>query len=370
MENNNFPYKKMRKDLFKQILVFFPFNIFQSLISKFPKERLISIMLDYYKFDSFEHMEEIALKVLNEHPDQIPYIKENIFLPFYSVSANGVYECGGDVERKTINNPLYANDQIFTPTSTFERLFLIAGIYYNVKAENYYSFLKNFKLPFESIKEDYINTNMQKLSKILKKNNFDFTDFDYYRFYRDSTLFDERTVRKKKLKFINIKNEIVKFFKNNPTYYTGCDIPFTKPTVDFFGKNRLFNHTKSKIKFILKSFKFCEICSNFKFDIYSLDKDFTCFQIEDIKEECFNKIKKVSNICSNDDKVEIIEYYDDKNSEINPVISIKTGAKKVEYLHYDLNKFRFGKYLVFTYPTEEMQNHLPTMFIYGALINT
>ena len=120
----------MRKDLFKQILVFFPFNIFQSIISKFPKERLISIMLDYYKFDSFEHMEEIALKVLNEHPDQIPYIKENIFLPFYSVSANGVYECGGDAERKTINNPLYANDQIFTPTSTFERLFLIAGIYF------------------------------------------------------------------------------------------------------------------------------------------------------------------------------------------------------------------------------------------------
>ena len=256
MENNNFPYKKMRKDLFKQILVFFPFNIFQSIISKFPKERLISIMLDYYKFDSFEHMEEIALKVLNEHPDQIPYIKENIFLPFYSVSANGVYECGGDAERKTINNPLYANDQIFTPTSTFERLFLIAGIYYNVKAENYYSFLKNFKLPFESIKENYINSNMQKISKILKKNNFDFTDFDYYRFYRDLTIFDDRMVRRKKLKFINIKNEIVKFFKNNHYYFYGCEVEAEKSVYNIICKNELFEDFKPKLKFILKSMKF------------------------------------------------------------------------------------------------------------------
>ena len=33
----------------------------------------------------------------------------------------------------------------------------------------------------------------------------DFTDFDYYRFYRDLTIFDNRKVRRKKLKFIKKK---------------------------------------------------------------------------------------------------------------------------------------------------------------------
>lgn len=369
MEGNNFPYQKLPKHLINQIILFFPFNAFQSIISKYPPEEFQSILKQYYPFNIKN--KSVVFKLIKELPNQMSYLSENMFLPIYNAGVNGVFEPTGNERLKNMNNPFYVNDSFFVPTVLNKELFIIGGMYYNVDVKDYYSFLKNFKLPFESIKEDYINTNMQKLSKILKKNNFDFTDFDYYRFYRDSTLFDERTVRKKKLKFINIKNEIVKFFKNNHYYFYGCEVEAEKSVYNIICKNELFEDFKPKLKFILKSVKFCMLCNQFTFHIYNINKDYFAYnEIDDLNKQCLQQEKKVIHTYTSDDGVSITEYYDnDEENIIRPLLSIST-TNNVEYIDYELHRYRFGKFLFISYNKKKSTDRLPKIYFYGAMINS
>lgn len=59
---------------------------------------------------------------------------------------------------------------------------MIGSKYYFVEPRNYFYFAKNFKMPFEKIKTDYIKNSIPRLSEIMKKNNLNFNDFEYFIF--------------------------------------------------------------------------------------------------------------------------------------------------------------------------------------------
>lgn len=369
MENNIlFLYQKINKQLLKEILFFFPLKEFLLITSKCPDVQYISLTKEYLGLESFDNMNFVLLKMIRKYPEQIIYLNENIFLPIYSVCANEIIT----PHMKDYNNSFYVNEWLFNPETLNMQLYLIGGIYYNVKVDDYYSFVKNFKLPFQSIKEDYITKHMPKLSKILKENNIDFSDFDYYRFHRDLAAFEKRDIRKQKLKFINIKNEVVQFFKKN-LYYTSCFVAGDGDNLStqelIIESMRFYIMEKQTLKFVIKNFKFCMLSKHFTFDIFCVNKD--NYKIEDayyIKEKCLEKEKKVSHTY-NKDGIEIIEYYNnDEENEINPIITV-TSSNELDYFNYDLNHYRFGSYIIFLYRKKTEEDRLPKILTYGALIN-
>ena len=366
MNNNNYLlYHKLKNQFLREILLYFPSQLFQIVISKCSKNQYVSLVKEYYKFDSFASIQNVFFKIEKEYPEQIKYLSENILLPMYCVYCNGISTC------KDINNVYYINDSYYTPFTSKKIFFSIAGMYYNVKVDDYYSFVKNFKLPFQSIKEDYITKHMPKLSKILKENNIDFSDFDYYRFHRDLAAFEKRDIRKQKLKFINIKNEVVQFFKKNRFYSVGIYVYGSVGIKEPGGQTENFFFTeKSSLKYVLKNFKFFMIKQNFTFHIFSASKDkFVCDDVYYIKEECYKKEKeKKVSYTYNKDGIEIIEYYNDVNSDVNPILTF-TSSKELNYFDYTLKHCRLGNYLFIFYQVKINGDRLPKIFSYGSLMN-
>ena len=220
--DNYLPYSIMiKRKIINEILNFFPFDIFSKIFGeKCSKQRYKLKIYNYLKHSSFQYNRDIVNLVMKKIPEQLILLEKEIFLPIYTIFASGVfcefYRPYLEVMRN-YNNSFYVNDYLFNIHSvTYRYLAIIGGMYYSIKAEKYYKFLEEFQLPDEQIKNDYIQTYMPKLSKILEKNKICFSDFEYYTFYQNTACFYEKEKdRKKKVNLNGIDKKYVNFYIHN-----------------------------------------------------------------------------------------------------------------------------------------------------------
>ena len=160
---------------------------------------------------SYLYSEKVIKEINQKDSNQLIYLDKEIFLPIYSLSASGIpyltdfptVKINSDFH---FNNTFSVNDYLFTSKVLNRNLNNIGGIYYKVEPGNYYYFVDTFKIPFETIKTDYIHNHMPKLFEIMKKNNIDFTDVEYYIFYKDTAFFAQPPIKRQKLKLTNVPN--------------------------------------------------------------------------------------------------------------------------------------------------------------------
>ena len=379
MNNNSLLFVMLNENILKEILYFFPFQIIRKIISLCPKKYQHNFYKNFFNikedFDicSFINSERILKTINKKDSEQFIYLDKEIFLPIYTVFASGIPFIEKFCPLKensaiNINNTFSANDYYFNIKVLNRNMFVLGGIYYDVEPGNYYYFLENFKIPFEKIKTDYINHSMPKLSSIMKKNNLYFTDFEYYIFNRDTGFFDKTNIRKKKLKLTNIEEQYVSFFKRNKSFFYAYYSTWNDYN-EHVGMSYRFEESESKVKFVVKRFRFFFLKKNFVFHIYSINTNqvIEVTETPNLEKECLKQPKKLNHTYSKDG-VTIQEYYNCEDNEAEPIITV-SPTENLDYFEYPLQHYRLGKYILISYQKKQKSDILPKVYSYGALVN-
>ena len=367
MEKNISLYKKVKENLLYQILLLFPFCLYRKVIARKCVNNELNVKIkEYLSHYSYKYSDKALNMVYKFNAKQLSLLETEIFLPIYSVFANAL-PLDYDLLDKTTrhhNNIFCVNDNLFLVEAMNRILFSIGGLYYDVDAGDYYSYLKNFKLPCECIKNNYINTYMKKLYKILEEHKIYFTDFEYYIFHRNSAFLDIMEDKRKKLRFHGIKNKYINFFKKNPYYHGGFACSQIHPEI--IGINERFLFKNITVTYILKKFRFFFLQKDISFTIFSF------LEWDDEYLKCideFLEIKKIPSQTFNQDGITITEYESiNDESSIEPIITL-SSSQQMDYLEYSLKHFRVGNYILIVYKKEKSDDKLPKIFSYGVLIN-
>lgn len=355
----------------RQILFFFPNFIFDMIIvKKYSNKEMIKLLNEHSKNYSLQYYPNTPEKVYKENPKEILLLKEEIFLPIYSLFGSGT-DMGVDSFyqlNNNMNNPFYVNDFSFTVTPLNMNMVVFGGIYYYVEPEEYYSYLKTFRLPNDTIKQNYIRDYMPNLSSILRKNSIDFTDFEYYIFHRNTAVFDNKNIKRRKLNLSGIDNKYINFFKHN-YYYNFIKGMHPNENYYMFGLSESFKYTKSTLKFVIKKIRFFFIQKHITFTIFVLN-NMDQYDIENIKESDYLETEKkiISSYSLNG--ITIQEFYNNNNNntDIEPILTF-TSSQDMDYFEYPLNHFRFGKFILISYRKEKDNDALPKIFSYGSIVD-
>lgn len=317
MDKNYLPFSEMINKRIKQIIMtFFPYHIFEKIIDGKYKNKKYELQLcNYLKYSSFQYSKTIINCIMKKVPENIYLVNNEIFLPIYSVFASGIHTLtllDYLTIEKNVNNSFSVDDYLLNVKVVNRTLSLLGGIYYSIDAKKYYKFLKEFKLPDENIKHNYIQKHMPKLSKLLEKYNITFNDFEYYTFHTYARYFSiDGFQRKKALSFADITNKYAQFFKKNPYYILPyCCIQKSKDEDEICFCHKKLSYENNTKFFILKKFRFFFIRKDFTFTIYSIRFIEDYGEIED---KCFTK-PKIPERTYMINGLNVTEYYNNDGS--------------------------------------------------------
>lgn len=354
----------------RNVLLFFPKDIFTKIIMrKYGHRDIVLIIIEYMKYYNLKYYSNIPKKLYEENPKDLIKIKREFFLPIYSVYASGMTfsVSSYDSLENNMNNTFYVNDFFFIANSLNRNLAIYGGIYYYVDPDEYYSFLQTFKLPNQNIKTNYIHDFMPNLSRILQKYSIDFTDFEYYIFYRNTAVFDRRPDKIRKSKLVGIDNRYINFFKQNYYYNFEMSVSSNEDD-DRVGISRSFQFTKSTLKFVITKFRFFFIPKNANFTIFILN-NIDQFDIEEIREKDYLTCEKKHDSSYSSDGITIQEFFNENKSDVDPVLTF-TSLNDLDYFEYSLNHPRLGRFILISYKIKQEENILPKIFSFGDLIKS